>query len=396
MAKSAYDRINALLEEIAMKKEAASTTKADACQHVGKHQVGQFARDDDQYLAQFGSPNQPKYSDRPSGPPNLGIPSTAGINASYTGDAPEDENPSRTIEQITLPIEKYKNSKHAAAVPTDELLYDATMLGNAILYELLQQDGAAKTAAAPEQTQQEAQAQPPAPQPAGNTNAPVDPLQKLASVEQISDMAGGILYGLQKQAEHHAALVGNYMYGKLGELLSKAAAAKEQAMEDEAQDEKDEEEAGTAPLPPAPQEDDSEDSESESTAKKKDVGSEEKDSDEESEEEPPAKDSETEDAAGGLDEQQALEALSAMSGGGGAAQDDILNNLAMSLLEMGTDTGELAGAGPAGAKLASAVEAFRRSGKFHFTEAKTMREKTARAYMKNYVADLLARSRGRR
>ena len=105
---------------------------------------------------------------------------------------------------------------------------------------------------------------------------------------------------------------------------------------------------------------------------------------------------------------------------GGMDEEAAVQELAMALEELGIDPAELAAAaameggggadpaalagggapaemGPppelAGAKLAAAVEAHKRSGKFEFTEAKQgSAQRKVRSYMKGYVRELVGRN----
>ena len=107
----------------------------------------------------------------------------------------------------------------------------------------------------------------------------------------------------------------------------------------------------------------------------------------------------------------------AEGGEGGGDHEQALQELAMALMELGITPEELAqlsagggaeGGGPAaggappapggpaemGAKIASAVKNYKRSGKFRFTEAKTAAQQTQRAEMKRYITEILGATRG--
>lgn len=85
---------------------------------------------------------------------------------------------------------------------------------------------------------------------------------------------------------------------------------------------------------------------------------------------------------------------------GGVGGDDALAQLAAALLELGIDPAELVAAGGKMAsdqstkekgekltKVANAVQTFKRSGKFNFTETKSAAERQLRDQMKAYVRE---------
>lgn len=80
---------------------------------------------------------------------------------------------------------------------------------------------------------------------------------------------------------------------------------------------------------------------------------------------------------------------------GGMGNEAALQQLAMALMEAGIDPRALAAAMPdQGAKIASAVMDYQRSGRFQFSEAKKgSAERKVRDYLKNYVTELYRRSR---
>ena len=76
-------------------------------------------------------------------------------------------------------------------------------------------------------------------------------------------------------------------------------------------------------------------------------------------------------------------------GPGGGDQEKALQELAMALQELGINPEELAQmAQGQGAKMASAVKSFQRSGKFRFSEAKTAAQARAREEIKDYIREL--------
>ena len=90
---------------------------------------------------------------------------------------------------------------------------------------------------------------------------------------------------------------------------------------------------------------------------------------------------------------------------GGMGNEEALQQLAMALMELGIDPAELAGAGAGGPemgggppmdmqgpKIASAVENYRKSGKFEVAEAKTAAQRKVRDYMKGVIREIHSRS----
>ena len=84
------------------------------------------------------------------------------------------------------------------------------------------------------------------------------------------------------------------------------------------------------------------------------------------------------------------EALDAMP------EEDAVQELAMALEELGVDPAELAAAASADVaapKIASAVDSYKRSGRFKFTDAKQgTAQRRVRDYMKGYVSELVRRN----
>lgn len=77
------------------------------------------------------------------------------------------------------------------------------------------------------------------------------------------------------------------------------------------------------------------------------------------------------------------------NGDGHVSEQEALVALINALQDMGVPEQELAGAGPEGKKVASAVKAFRRSGKYQYREAKTAKEERLRSDMQDYVRELV-------
>jgi len=79
---------------------------------------------------------------------------------------------------------------------------------------------------------------------------------------------------------------------------------------------------------------------------------------------------------------------------GGMGDEAALQQLAMALMELGIDPAQLAAVGqPEGAKIASAVQDWKRQGKFAFTEAaEKTAERKVRDYMKGFITELYGRS----
>jgi len=71
------------------------------------------------------------------------------------------------------------------------------------------------------------------------------------------------------------------------------------------------------------------------------------------------------------------------------SDEELLAQLAMALQESGVPGEELGAAGPEGQKLASALQSFKRSGKFQFKEATNDRERKIRDLMKAHVLELV-------
>jgi hypothetical protein len=78
---------------------------------------------------------------------------------------------------------------------------------------------------------------------------------------------------------------------------------------------------------------------------------------------------------------------------GGMGEEDALQQLAMALMELGIDPAMLAQAGGPAPKLASAVDGYKKSGKFQVASTKTAAEREVRDYMKGYISELCKRSR---
>lgn len=73
------------------------------------------------------------------------------------------------------------------------------------------------------------------------------------------------------------------------------------------------------------------------------------------------------------------------------SEEEALQELAAALTELGGTEDELAGAGPEGAKLASAIKNFKRSGRFEIKSAGTKRSRELRDRMKGHLREILNR-----
>ena len=79
---------------------------------------------------------------------------------------------------------------------------------------------------------------------------------------------------------------------------------------------------------------------------------------------------------------------------GGMGNEQLLQQIAMALMEAGIDPAQFAALGnPQATKIASAVHNYRRSGRFAFEEAKKgSANRKVRDYMKGFVLELYSRS----
>jgi hypothetical protein len=84
-----------------------------------------------------------------------------------------------------------------------------------------------------------------------------------------------------------------------------------------------------------------------------------------------------------------VQALVEADATGPASDEEVLQQAAMGANELGIPDEELIAAGPEGAKLASALQSFKRTGKFQFKEATTSRERQIRDLMKAHVLELV-------
>lgn len=209
-------------------------------------------------------------------------------------------------------------------------------------------------------------------------NAEVSPQDIDLISTNSDDLAFGILYGIQKQAEAHADLVGNYLINYLNtslQTMAKAAASHEDSEEkapmkgykktDDPAVEAAEERTGVDL--------DNDNEEGEPEEHKSKVMDGEKNEQKEQE----------------MTKEDATEALAAMQG---SDEEEALQSLGLALTELGITPEELAKAGSAGAKLASQFTAFRRQGKFRIEPVTTRDKRAAVDYIKGYVIELLNRS----
>lgn len=93
----------------------------------------------------------------------------------------------------------------------------------------------------------------------------------------------------------------------------------------------------------------------------------------------------------GVDDAAIADAIQQLveSGPEPVSDEELLAQLAMALQESGVPGDELGAAGAEGAKLASALKSFKRSGKFQFKEATNGRERKIRDLMKAHVLELV-------
>jgi hypothetical protein len=329
-------------------------------------------------------------------------------DATFVGEDPKNEKPSKTVGRLDFPLEKYK--KHASVVPTEELLKDAVSLGNSILYDIIQEEEQpVKKAHAPVQVQ--------------NTNekkeAVVDTstFEHVKTAEDVVQLSSGVLDAIKKQAEFHAQLVGEYLYGN---LLSKSLvkAAEEENANEEKEKEEDSEPADTADNPAPNLQEDKEPVDALAEAEEKKNSNANGDSKEPEEEAEKKLEKEVSSVAenaaqeaaektveegsapdtDSLDLEEALGALNEMDSAGGNNEKEILEMLATALSQVAGEKGlpQLEGLGEGGAKLASAIKRASAEGKLKPFKPNTLAKKLALDYMKSYVSELLTRSTRKR
>lgn len=98
------------------------------------------------------------------------------------------------------------------------------------------------------------------------------------------------------------------------------------------------------------------------------------------------------EGGGGISPEQiaaVVQALVEADAAGPASDEEVLQQAIMGSNELGIPEEELMAAGPEGAKLASAFQSFKRSGKFQFKEATSDRERQIRDLMKAHVLELV-------
>jgi hypothetical protein len=394
-----FNRIIKLLDDIASVKEASDTNMAD------KSSVSKTKPTADP-LASVGSLDLPDPDDAISYASVGQAGASPNPDATFVGEDPKNEKPSKTVGRLDFPLEKYK--KHASAVPTEELLRDAVSLGNSILYDIIQEEEQpVKQAHVPAQAQ--------------NTNekkeAVVDTstFEHVKTAEDVVQLSSGVLDAVKKQAEFHAQLVGEYLYGN---LLSKSLvkAAEEENVDEEK--EEDSEPADTADNPAPNLQEDKEPVDALAEAEEKKNSNATGDSKEPEEETEKRLEKEVsavaENAAqeaaektveegsapdtDSLDLEEALGALNEMDSAGGSNEKEILEMLATALSQVAGEQGlpQLEGLGEGGAKLASAIKKASAEGKLKPFKPNTLAKKLALDYMKSYVSELLTRSTRKR
>lgn len=397
-----FNRIIKLLDDIASVKEASDTNMAD------KSSVSKTKPTADP-LASVGSLDLPDPDDAISYASVGQAGASPNPDATFVGEDPKNEKPSKTVGRLDFPLEKYK--KHASAVSTEELLRDAVSLGNSILFDIIQEEEQpVKQAHVPAQAQ--------------NTNekkeAVVDTskFEHVKTAEDVVQLSSGVLDAVKKQAEFHAQLVGEYLYGN---LLSKSIvkAAEEEKVDEETEKEEDSEPADDTDNPaPNLQEDkepvdalveaeekknsnstgDSEGSEEETEKRLKEeiaaaaAENAAQEAAEKTVEEGSAPDTDS------LDLEEALGALNEMNSAEGSNEKEILEMLATALSQIAGEQGlpQLEGLGEGGAKLASAIKKASAEGKLKPFKPNTLAKKLALDYMKSYVSELLTRSTRKR
>ena len=396
-----FNRIIKLLDDIASVKEASDTNMAD------KSSVSKTKPTADP-LASVGSLDLPDPDDAISYASVGQAGASPNPNATFVGEDPKNEKPSKTVGRLDFPLEKYK--KHASAVPTEELLRDAVSLGNSILYDIIQEDEQpVKQAHVPAQAQ--------------NTTAKKEAVvdtsmfEHVKTAEDVVQLSSGVLDAVKKQAEFHAQLVGEYLYGN---LLSKSIvkAAEEEKVDEEKEKEEDSEPADDTDNPAPNLQEDKEPVDALVEAEEKKNSNSTGDSKEPEEEAEKRLEKEVsavaENAAqeaaekkieegsspdnDSLDLEEALGALNEMDSAGGNNEKEILEMLATALSQVAGEQGlpQLEGLGEGGAKLASAIKKASAEGKLKPFKPNTLAKKLALDYMKSYVSELLTRSTRKR
>lgn len=378
-----FERITSLLEEISLEKQAEA--QKDKGELKPKGPDGEIMRANDALLEKGYPPQVPQAGVEN---PKVGLNESFPVEVGYPGDDPVKV---KVIDSSEYDWEKYKKTASVSALDNSSLVRDAVLLGNSLLREIID-DGSVKKNAEDEKRT------------SANVNSNQlsksafdemvkDPILKAASdeVEKNSiDLAAGVLYGIQKQAEHHANLVGNYLYGFLREKLEKKCAEAESVLREITNSDTNKSEAH-------------EEKENESKAKENDTKEkndnssnseeEEKSSDEKSDEVDIDKEEEETDP---IKEETVVKELEEMSEPKDVNEDStVLEALGAALGDLGMTVNDLSALGSRGAKLASAYDAFRKSASF-VIRYNNPRVKRARDYVIDYIKELQHRSRRRK
>lgn len=381
-----FNRITSLLEDIALEKQAQEAAAKNKSEMKPKRRDGEILQANDTLMREGYPPQLVTDNDDPAQP---GLnPNSPGENL-YTDTEPVS---TRKIDATYVDISHYK-SANLSDVNTIQLVKDAVAIGNSLLRDLL--DRQYTTADQQQVNVKEAETDTPSDDSTFEqlVEKPMQESEQLKATSDAADLAAGVLYGLQKQAEYHADLVGKYLYGFLHDKLAKKA--EELGLK---------EESSAAEGPPTPQENSDvvpESSEEDQETAKGESGKKNKknkSTDEESEaatEEGADVDEEAEleesdkDASGDLTEEDAVKALKDMSSG--PSTDEALQALSLAMEDLGIGLTDLQSLGGTGAKLASALASYRRSPNFKIG-LNNPRVKEARAHVRKYIHDLYERS----
>lgn len=384
---SSLEKITALLQEIELEKRARDECHADWSASVSSAKAsGPIAKENDEIIRNTYGPNQPTYADSISGG---GVPKRdRELYGTFTGQGGEDENPSKLVKDFDIDPSKYVR-KRAASVPDDELLQDIALLGNNLLYAITEDIKSASNQNNAQQiyTPTAQVADPPPPEldeSAAAKNAGITPQEELG-------VATGVCIGLQKQAEYHADLVARYLYGNLATKLAQNADTDENNKHENTGQE------DQAPPPPELVSETKEEEEEKGLKrdKKKDIDEPTEVEEPEVTKEDAAKALETmEGATEGVVEEGQEEGTEARTEGDQLTQDELMDLIASILPEMG-GIPALAGAGPEGEKLASAVIDHIQKGRFRIPSLRDPRIKRACDFVKNYISDLFEKNKRR-
>lgn len=387
MRDNVFQRITALLDEIAMTKEAGLSPKPDSFSEVKKTDP---PRDP---LLQEGSLKYPDFGEE-KGRENVGKVDYLGVDARLGSDTPE---PSRVIGRQDQMWDAYKHAKHASSVPVDRLLQDAVTLGNAFLQEILEEDNSSSSKE--DITEEKKQASSPSTETTPvTTSTPTDE-------NSINELAAGVLYGIQKQAEFHASLVGDYLFGNIFTKLAlkKFAEASENLESKNDEEHKKEHEENSKDSHGSPtndvkphEEDAVEKTVDEAVDAALRSASEENNNDNDKDQ---SRSSENKDDT--LDEAAAEAVLRDMVEGSDnsnrsdqeeAPAKEVLDNLASVLFSSGVGLDKAAGISPKLAKAVSLIKSAYANGTLHIGPPRNLKDKVMRDYMTAFLKEALFRS----